>query len=384
MRGRERSRRLEWSRGILRCERPRDAEARVGLRLDDDHVVLDGPRGNGRRHLEQRGELCREIAGGREPICRPRRDRATEDGLDPSGERRVLCEQLELRIVGRAREHLAEHDAQAEDVAARIERLSDEELGREIAMHAAGLLRCHERRPRQAAREAEVGELEQVGQHDDVVGLEVAVAEAGGIERRGDLRDDGLHLPQREALRLLAAQFHDPPQRQALEELQRDPGAVEVFARVVDLGDVLVRKLLHLEHLGSVGAALLGHLEKARREDLQRHLDVRVGFDGAVHPAQRPGPDVLLDEEAPGDGIANLERRALDGDAVAAAARAEARDGSRLEPQREGLPAAAALLGAVLDVPTAAIAKHLPTCLQQGFPSDRACSTLPCGKRSFS
>jgi len=114
-------------------------------------------------------------------------------------------------------------------------------------------------------------------------------------------------------------------------------------------------------HLGEEDRLLLRQLQESRREHLERDRLAALGVDRAEDPADRAGAEVVLDLEAGGDGVVDLVGRSVGGGAPAPAPGSKAGDRARLEPERERLAAARALLRAVLDVASAAVAQH-------GFP----------------
>ncbi len=178
------------------------------------------------------------------------------------------------------------------------------------------------------------------------------------IERRRDLRDDRLHFREREPLPLLPAQIHDPAEREPFEKLRGDERPAVVVPGLVDARDVGVGEPLRLVQLFDEGAPLVGHLEKTRREDLQRDVAVVRDFHRAEHPAQRARPGVVLDLVAPGDDLARLAGRAFDRVARPLDAGAESSRRPGLQARVEPLAAGDAPAFAILDVPPAAIAQH--------------------------
>ena len=215
----------------------------------------------------------------------------------------------------RAGDHLVEGDAEAVDVAARVERLAGELLRAHVGraagdVHVLGpVLLVH--------GEAEVGELDDavVGDHD-VVGLHVAVDQAafvpGVAESLGDLLDDVQRLVDRDALLAFQAGF----QRFALDVGHCHVAVAVILADRVGLHEVDVAELG-----GGAGFvqerrhALFGHILVGQH--LQRDLAFQRNLLRQEHDPGGPRPDAALDDEV-ADDAAVVEARGRDRDRLAA------------------------------------------------------------------
>src|SRR5262249_30739605 len=151
---------LRRRRAELALERPaqldRGAEAALRLRAQ---AALDQARERARRLRRERAE---------------RRPQARLDALD---------EALALAGLGRERrlprQHLVEHHAQREQVAARVDPRAAQLLGRHVERRAERLARLRERGAARVERDAEIRDLRLAGAAEqDVGGLEVAVDDA--------------------------------------------------------------------------------------------------------------------------------------------------------------------------------------------------------------
>ena len=204
--------------GGLLARRRGPRRAGHGLRgLLPGGLLLDGGRGRGGR-ARRRG-LRRACPGrGAEPRVQllvelPRRALALGRTLvERPGEQRqqplVLLGQLGQARVGSgvhlARDDLAQHHGQRVDVGRGLGLGGAvPELGRQVGEAAQGaLLGGHERPAGQRRGQAQIGHLEEVWQHDDVLGLEIAVGGhlVGPVERLAHVGEDRLQLLDLEAL----------------------------------------------------------------------------------------------------------------------------------------------------------------------------------------
>jgi hypothetical protein len=205
--------------------------------LDARHVV---------EHLAGVTGTVAGIAGGRPG------DQVVEFGGDPGhrgarrGDRvvRVLVGDLHrlFALVGLlAGEHLVEHDAERVDVAAGVGRTAGDELGGEVRDGA------EERGTRggvggRGTREPEVPELDPtvVGEQD-VLGLEVAVHDAGAVRGR-QAGEHGTEDVRRLFRGERAVLVQEVPQRDARDVLHHDVDAVVLGALVVHAHQVRVRQ----------------------------------------------------------------------------------------------------------------------------------------------
>ena len=154
-------------------------------------------------------QVNHEVAHGLITLGRVLLDRFLDDGAqrlrDGSRQRRRLrvdhfLQELEIgRAAERsvACEQLVEHDAEREDVAARVELATRGLLGRHVgdrAEHDAGTRRLRISRLARGLLgrfgETEVGELRVTAlTHEDVRGLDVAMQDVGGVRSRERIRD---------------------------------------------------------------------------------------------------------------------------------------------------------------------------------------------------
>ncbi len=131
------------------------------------------------------------------------------------------------------------------------------------------------------------------------------------VERRADLREDRLHLGEREELSLLQPEVDDLPQRQPIEELRGEVRAIFRLALFVHPHDVGVRELARQPQLLAEGLPLVRRLQQLGVDDLEGDLDVDLLVVRAKDEAQRPHARHVLDEVALGDEVLGLVGRAL-------------------------------------------------------------------------
>ena len=218
-----------------------------------------------------------------------------------------------------ARQHLEEHHAEAEEVAARIDRLAAHLLGAHVAERpedrplssvlVADGLGGHEGVGAPAGRldlrsQAEVEDLEPTLLRDpEVVGLQVAMDDAplvGGGETLGhlDRQLDGLSGRER-------ALLEPSSQRLALEELHHGVGGVAFAAHVEDAGDARVIQRRHgprlafeaCERFGVPGQVPRQHLDgdepvqpRVARLPHLTHAACAERGEGLVGSELEPGP----------------------------------------------------------------------------------------------
>jgi hypothetical protein len=205
-----------------------------------------------------------------------------------------------------ARQHLVEHDAEREDVAARVEHAARDLLGRHIGRcpdhGACTRVRCARvigRRLLHGLRQAEIRELRVPRTaYEHVGGLHVAMQHAGGVRRRERVRhaDQELrHLPPRTRLGM-------PPllQRAAVDEFRDEILRARVFADVVHCDDV--RMIERRRQLGFALKAPAGaRVEKRLRQELDRDgpVEPRVGctIDDAHAAAAQDSVDAIAADD---------------------------------------------------------------------------------------
>ncbi|MCY1008945.1 hypothetical protein OV079_25985 [Nannocystis pusilla] len=207
-----------------------------------------------------------------------------------------------------------------------VERHAQAELvGQRVGRAAAELLRRHvRRRPEQDARgragrlrprqrdlvgvlvvvlvaEADQAEVDHadpaVAADQDVVGLDVAVDEAGRVRRRQAARRLGEH---RRDLAPAPTLLREPcPKGHAGDELHGDEHLVAVEADLVDLDHVRVRQLG--QRLGLAQQPILParvRLAVAALQQLDRDLAVELRIVGRVDHSHRPGAEAAEQREA--------------------------------------------------------------------------------------
>ena len=161
-------------------------------------------------------------------------------------------------------------------------------LGLVQSLESEGPLRLHE------LGEAEVEELHPaVARQEDVLGLQVAVDDAGGVGGREALRDldrgggDGLDR-ERPAVEPV-------PERLALEELGDEVGDAVVAPDVEDGEDVRVAEPPDRLHLDLEPADPVGVGRAGPREDLDGDVAAEPGVPGAPDLAHPPRADAGRD-----------------------------------------------------------------------------------------
>ncbi|MFO0744357.1 MAG: hypothetical protein U1F43_01615 [Myxococcota bacterium] len=223
--------------------------------------------------------------------------------------------QVGARVGGRARaherrasgEHLVGDAAEGVDVGARCDGVADDLLGRHDARRADDDTGARERHARRALAghlgDAEVEQLQRrtaprVGHQEEVLGLQIAVDDAGRVglgQRLEDLRAEAAGVEQRQ--RRLAAEV--ARERLALEVLHRQEQApVLRLAELDELHDMRMvepgddaRLLLEARDLARVARQL-------RDEDLQRHRPLDAELGGAIDGAEAASAEQALDAVA--------------------------------------------------------------------------------------
>ena len=297
-----------------------------------DHEVGDqaepergGERGGGDRGPPPRpgavaAELGEQVIHRREPIAGPHAEPAQHDRAQRAGHPRpgrrwpdlarahVVAELVERLAAERpaAEQRLVQRDAERELVGARIDVAAVELLGRHVrrgAEHRArrGELEVVDRGARASAPgpglgtdarpgrgEPEVGHADPAVRADQaVVGLEVAVDDAGGVRggqpaAGGDVGLDDLG----DRVRLLLPL----PEAPARDQLHRDVRRAVGDPDVVDPDHVGVVDLRHRPRLADqpIGQRAVGAVQQ-----LERDLAAEPDVIGAVHHAHRPGAEPL-------------------------------------------------------------------------------------------
>ena len=145
---------------------------------------------------------------------------------------------------GASRQHLEQNCPGSEQIAARIDVLADDLLGRHVARRAHHHARAGqpvvgtERGVRFGPRQAEVEQLHAVRGQEHVGGLQVAMHDAARVQRRerGEHAEADRHRlghAERATLQPLGQRF-------AIEQLHGDEQPAVVLADLVDLADVRV------------------------------------------------------------------------------------------------------------------------------------------------
>ena len=146
-------------------------------------------------------------------------------------------------------------------------------------------------------REAEVADPRApVGPDEDIVRLEVAVHEPGGV--RGGEASTGLRQHLQHLGKLAGPRGEPISERAAVDELHRNEDLIVVRARVVRRDDVGVR-----EPRDGLGLTEDAALRRARglldANELQRHPPVELGVARGIDGAHRALAELLLDDVAP-------------------------------------------------------------------------------------
>ncbi len=273
-----------------------------------------------REALPVLAELEREVGCRLEPVVRVLVEASLQDRLELLRNRRGVLEAAERvfrerraeRLDGGGppeghlpRQHLEEESSEGEDVGAVVDRrpanllrrhvphrsdddARDREAGGGLGLlqpfEGDGCLRLHE------LGEAEVEELHPpVARQEDVLGLQVAVDDAGGVSGREALRD--LDRGGGDDLDGERPAVEPVPERLPLEELGDEVGDPVVAPDVEDGEDVRVVEPPDRLHLDLEPANPVGVGGPGPREDLDGDVAAEPGVPGAPDLAHSPRAD---------------------------------------------------------------------------------------------
>jgi hypothetical protein len=141
---------------------------------------------------------------------------------------------------------------------------------------------------------------------EQVLGLDVAMGDAGGV-RRGEARSDlppvvnGLRQRQRARVELLAQRF-------ALEQLERQVGLALVRTEVEDTEDVRMAEGGERPGFEFEPSEPVGVVGKCARQNLERDVAAELGIAGAIDLAHGTGADGV-DDFVGTNGRAGRQRR---------------------------------------------------------------------------
>ena len=232
--------------------------AQGGRREKRDRRLREPSSANGRERVLDRGELGRELVRARAPPGRILLEQPEDRRLQAFRRRGVVPRPRRLvqdRVRDRdgraalerhpARHHLVHHDAEREEVAARVDGLAEQLLRRHVRQRSESHPFARQLRlrslgggsGRQTLGEPEVEDLHFVSRRqNDVAALDVAVEDPRSVrlfQRRGDLPGDRDHLERRQ--RTLG---EDRVERASLHELHYDEMPPGHFHEVIDRADV--------------------------------------------------------------------------------------------------------------------------------------------------
>ena len=257
------------------------------------------------------GEGAAELSGIRGPVVGVLRRRPEDEGVEsgtqprhPFRRRRhrvvdVPVGDLDGHVVGvglRPGEHLVEHDADGVEVGAGVGTGAGDELGGDVADGADEGLR--RRRRGDGAGEPEIGELDlAVGAEQDVVGFEVAVDDARGVDRLEggeDRVEDDDRLPRGERSAVLEL----PAQRHRGQVLHDEVDDVAVARLIVDGHEVGVGEATGVDRLPAepLDERLIG--DEVLVHDLDRDLAVEAQVGSAVDHRHAAAGDLRVDPVA--------------------------------------------------------------------------------------
>jgi hypothetical protein len=246
--------------------------AQVSEQIGDALITPTGlPR---RRACNDAIEIGRGAADGRDGTVQQRNEH--DSGVRP----------FERTLAGR---HLVDEDAERKDVAARVDRISHQLLGRHVGERAddlalARLLDAWQPRRLDVLGEAEVEHLHAaVGADHDIGRLEVAMDDPPGV-RRGERLGDG-NRNRQQLVELESARRNQPVERRPLHQLHRDEGNVVRFLDGVNGDDIgMVQRRDGARFTGEAAAVLA----VVGLENFQRDVALEARIAGPVDLAHTP------------------------------------------------------------------------------------------------
>ncbi|MCG3174718.1 MAG: hypothetical protein GMKNLPBB_02990 [Myxococcota bacterium] len=215
--------------------------------------------------------------------------------------------------------------------------------------------------PGQRLGHAEIGDLEQIGKDDDVVGLEIAMRRDGhgGVQRLANLGHDVRGFMKAEHPFLVFAQVDDLAQGQAFQVLAGEPVVFALHAFVMNAGDIGVVDLADLPDFPREAVVVRPFLGQVGRNHLEGDILAGLGIAGAVNGSGPPGANERADLVTVGDHLPAGERqrrRVITRDRTAGLLRRAVAFASH--GVREDLTAVATFFGAFLIVCAAAETQH--------------------------
>ena len=205
-----------------------------------------------------------------------------------------------VRVATRERQgaggQLVEHDADREQVGARVDRLAADQLRRHVGRAAEQLAGHRQLLVIDDLGDAEVHQLEAAVVPDHhVLGLDVTVDDADLVcvtERDAQ----SVHDQRRQRGTRTPARVEPLAQRHAVDELGDEEALDRVLTRVVvDLEDVLVTQPGDCQRLASQPGPRLLARRHVRVQDLDRDLPVEDGVETAVDDRHPAVADLALD-----------------------------------------------------------------------------------------
>ena len=210
------------------------------------------------------------------------------------------------RRTASAGDHLVEHDAEREDVAAGVELVAEDLLRATCSRRADAGAGLGEVAEALVARDAEVHQLHAaLARHHDVGRLDVAVDDAAVVhvvERARDLhRDDGGDVDGQ-----AAALLEQVVEVDALHVLHDDEQRAALLVEVVDVDDVLVLQRRQAPRLAlEAGRRTCSSIADRGLERLDRDRAAERVLDGPVDDRHAAGGD-LLDDPAVADALEHV------------------------------------------------------------------------------